>query len=142
MLELLPYEQFPLVILLLRLLSIRDQLLLGSALFLLVEIHLHLLGHEYLESLFLYLFLGFDTLFHFFGIRYFFDLLELYFLHELDVIFVLEDLDVSGLLASLLDFLPGSCHFVLKHPHSVSKELTIFLNLLPDGTSLGVSEIL
>jgi hypothetical protein len=139
--ELLPNEQLPLIVLLFGLFSVRYQLLLRPLLLLLVLFNLLLFGHENSEPFLFDVFLGFDSLLHFLVVRHFFDLLHLDFLHVLNVVFILEHFDVPSLLPGFFDFLAGSRHLVLEHAHPVSEELTVFLHLLPDSSSLGVSQI-
>lgn len=73
--KLLSDQKFAFIILFFGFLPIRDKLLLGASLFLLVNFYLLFLGHEDLETLLFNFFLGSDTLLHFFNIGSLFDLL-------------------------------------------------------------------
>ena len=140
--ELLSYQQFPLIILLLRLLPIRQQRLSLLVLLLLVHLNLLLLGHVNPHLLLLDLLLRLNPRFHLLLLRHHFFLFLLYLLHILYIIFILQHLDFPGLLACLFDLLPGSRHLILEHSHSVPEQLAVLLDLLPDGPSLWVREVL
>lgn len=141
-LELVPNEHLPFKVLLFRFFPVRLHLLLMPRLLLLVLLNFMLFLHKYLYLLIFDVLLGLHPLFHLLDIRLLFDLLQLNFLHILDIILILEHLNLPGLFPGLLNLLPGSSHFILKHSHSVPKELTIFLHLLPNGPSLRIGEIL
>lgn len=60
---------------------------------------------------------------------------------EPHIIPLFDCVNINCLLLSFIDLLARFYHFLLEHANSITKQLTVFLNLLSDGFSLVVTYV-